>query len=231
MRTFFSPWLKTTLLPLKDADVFLTLRADMDFSFVREAKKRFPNLYFIPLENRGRDIRPFLHALQELKRLGYQYGCKLHFLRNRHIWLTGEKWRDAGFWSPILGGGQALARAKQAFWSNPKAGLLVPKGCVMSCEDPDSVVNNRGWLDQMLGQIGRQDLSGGYRFKFPSGSMYWFRMQALDGLALLQQNLGDFEDELGQIDGTLAHALERFVGLYCQAQGYEMREVNWAIEP
>jgi lipopolysaccharide biosynthesis protein len=53
---------------------------------------------------------------------------------------------------------------------------------------------------------------------FPSGSMFWCRAGALATFSSL--TVGDFEPEDGQIDGTLAHAVERIVTLAAEANGY-----------
>ena len=55
---------------------------------------------------------------------------------------------------------------------------------------------------------------------FPAGSMYWCRLQALRPLLDVQLSEAEFEDETGQVDGTLAHAIERIVIGAVQAAGY-----------
>ena len=56
---------------------------------------------------------------------------------------------------------------------------------------------------------------------FPGGSMFLVRTDALRPLVSLGLRLDDFELENGQVDGTLSHALERWVGVAAQIQGYQ----------
>jgi lipopolysaccharide biosynthesis protein len=50
-------------------------------------------------------------------------------------------------------------------------------------------------------------------FVFVAGSMFWARPQALKDLNILPLDLNDFMPEPLPKDGTLSHALERFIGL------------------
>ncbi len=56
--------------------------------------------------------------------------------------------------------------------------------------------------------------------------MYWFRVEALGGLADLVSEEDAFEFETGQLDGTLAHAIERLIVLYASIGGYVVEEFN-----
>ena len=50
------------------------------------------------------------------------------------------------------------------------------------------------------------------RVWFPGGSMFWSRPAPLNRLRDARLTIEDFEHEAVSIDGTTAHALERFVG-------------------
>ena len=54
----------------------------------------------------------------------------------------------------------------------------------------------------------------------PSGSMFWFRTDALRPLLDLALQTGHFDPEAGQEDGTLAHAVERCLLISVEIAGY-----------
>ena len=53
-------------------DYFLTVPSDQP-ELIKNVIDQFPNAYILPVENRGRDILPFLDVLSEIIPLGYKY--------------------------------------------------------------------------------------------------------------------------------------------------------------
>jgi len=56
--------------------------------------------------------------------------------------------------------------------------------------------------------------------------MFWFRPAALAGLLDLELADADFEPEAGQVDGTMAHAMERFLGLLVRSNGFWLADTT-----
>ena len=64
---------------------------------------------------------------------------------------------------------------------------------------------------------------------FAAGTMFWFKPQAVQSLLHCPSILQDaFEVEKGQIDGTLAHAIERVLGCATLANGYHLIDTRLA---
>jgi lipopolysaccharide biosynthesis protein len=134
--------------------------------------------------------------------------------------------RRAQLMDQLLGGMNSAARVLQQFNEDEGLGLLVPKVSVEDLRHLRNHIDNTFWLDRLLDRMGRRDLIGNYAFTFPAGSMFWFRVDALDGFDNLALDGDAFEPELGQRDGTMAHALERLVLLYATQKGYRTREID-----
>jgi lipopolysaccharide biosynthesis protein len=56
--------------------------------------------------------------------------------------------------------------------------------------------------------------------------MFWFRFEAMRGLANGRIDSSWFDEELGQIDGTTAHAFERIFTSYVRAMGWEVAKYS-----
>ena len=73
----------------------------------------------------------------------------------------------------------------------------------------------RANVDHLERLLHKQHLSGQWAVQqsYVAGSMICGRLQTLKPLLELKLSLDDFEPETGQTDGTLAHALERWMSL------------------
>lgn len=216
----------TYLLPLLDTvDLFVTVKKDISLNALEKIKNRFPNVFILMTENQGRDIRPFLLAYKHVNQLGYRYACKLHTKKSPQR-TDGENLRESLIAS-LVGSHEDVTNIVRQFSLNDKLGLLAPPNSLMDLSIPYKHIDNKKWLDHLLARLGTSEQIGRYTFHFPAGSMYWFRVSAL--LPLLDESVvapDEFELEAGQLDGTLAHAVERIIGLLPSQLGYEMCELH-----
>ncbi|MDO6352487.1 rhamnan synthesis F family protein [Synechococcus sp. YX-04-1] len=51
------------------------------------------------------------------------------------------------------------------------------------------------------------------QFRFPTGTMFWCKPELLKPILDWNLSWNDFDEEGGQIDGTIAHSIERLIGL------------------
>ena len=214
------------LAKVTGADLFVTVRPDISREAVEQIRKRVSNVFIEPYENRRRDIRPFLFALRRIQSLNYRLACKVHTKRSPHAGEeNGDLWRQR-LMKMLLGAPDSTARAVKRFDAESDLGLLVPAGSMVNLEEVRHHIDNTFWLDRLLSVLDKTDLIGNYKLSFAAGSMYWFRVSALmgfDGLVLPEDA---FEYEMGQRDGTLAHALERLTALYALQKGYRTAEID-----
>jgi lipopolysaccharide biosynthesis protein len=208
-----------------EADLFVTLKFRGQIDCLDRIKARFPNCTFIVTENRGRDIRPFLMALREVDRLGYRYACKLHTKRSPHR-VDGESWRGS-LMTSLLASDARVRAVINEFEADAALALIAPPGSLCDLSEPEIHLGNLKWLNRLLAGLSEGKQIGKYRFHFPAGSMYWFRVEVFRLLASESLfSFDDFELEAGQLDGTLAHAVERIVGCIASRSGWKMRELS-----
>src|SRR3990167_1967710 len=127
----------------------------------------------------------------------------------------GDEWR-AELVDGLLGG-EAAMLALRAFAQDPKLGLLAAAGSRMRIGDPDVMDNNREAVDRLSRRMG---LKLAPETPFAAGSMFWGRTEAFAPLAGLADAEIAFEPELGRVDGTTAHAIERLTAAIVARAGY-----------
>ncbi len=159
------------------------------------------------VENRGRDVLPFLKVLDYLESNPDQQ-CdaylKLHTKKSTHLESgTGGGWRDGLIRSLVPLNVDAIAGYAS---SNPNLGFIAP---LRWTSGADSWGRNRRNVKVFMKR-------GGYKTRakllFPAGTMFWFNSHLIDLLKPIAFQSEDFDAERGQLDGTAAHAFERLVG-------------------
>jgi len=209
-----------------DFDLFISIPKRAHIS-EQEIRRRYPLAYFYHCENRGRDVAPFLDIFRSLYWLDYEFVCKIHTKKSMHL-VNGELWRR-DLYSKLLGSPETIREIKTVL-RRPAAfvGIVAPAGNVLASHYYWGVVadakRNRANVKRLCHQVGLE----AYRphFRFVAGSMFWFKPSALFLVTRLKLNPNDFEQERGQKDGTLAHAVERFFGLACEETGLGIAEAD-----
>jgi lipopolysaccharide biosynthesis protein len=201
-------------------DLIVTVMNDVSLDSLQKIKQKFDNCFIVQTPNRGRDIRPFVIAYRLAYDFGYLYACKIHTKKSlqRH---DGEKWRTS-LLDSLMQSTESVANILKVFKTDHSLGLIVPSGWLYDLSSPNMYSGNVRWLNALLIRMGQEEIIGKYTIHFPAGSMYWFRVDALS--QLLEEtfvSISEFELEAGQVDGTLAHTLERLTGLMSDCNGYK----------
>ena len=171
----------------------------------------------VPGENRGRDILPFLRVADRLIDEGVEVVLKLHTKRSLHRG-DGDRWR-----TEMLDRLVAPSRATSildAFDNDPSLGAVAPEGHVLPMRTYLSA--NRDAIEYLITRLGLRNREY-QRQRFIAGSMFWCRLGALRPLLDGHLEEWEFEAEAGQLDGTLAHAIERAIALCVRDAGYTIR--------
>lgn len=191
-------------------DLFITLTS---FKSIDEVKALFPRANISLVENRGRDVLPFISVLREISNNGYHAVCKIHTKKSLYR-DDGDKIRY-DLYESLLKDSARFHEIISKFESNERLGMIVPKKYLLSHSDHNMTFDHQR-VDQLSKHL---NISFNYD-NFPAGSMFWFRPSALATIINLNDSL--FEVESGLADGTTAHAVERLFCIIAKSNNYEV---------
>jgi lipopolysaccharide biosynthesis protein len=175
-----------------------------------------PGVTILERPNRGRDIAPFLEALDLGLLDPFDAVLKIHTKKSPH--LRQGSLRRRVFYAALAGSRGVAARALAQF-REPDVGLVGPGAYFRRA--PFYWMGNRERVAELSMRMGADAELG-----FFEGSMFWVRPAALAPLRGLRLRREDFEDERGQLDGALHHAVERLFTIAAAAAGYETRSIG-----
>lgn len=163
--------------------------------------------------NHGRDVLPFLKVLRLIEGRGFSHVLKLHTKKSLHR-DDGDHWRN-DLYEKLLDP-RLVDLISPFFKNNPKVGLIAPAGYV--CHLSHYWGSNRANVESLAKRLGFNRVNPEEN-RFIAGTMFYARLEALRPLLQLALNDVDFETEAGQLDGTLAHAIERVIALSAETVG------------
>jgi len=210
--------------------LFLTLTADNP-ALAARVRSAFPGTVVRVIDNRGRDVRPFLLLLEEGAFDSFDVVCKIHGKRSLggdRLPIFGEVMRRAAFLDLIAEDRQAQAIISR-FADDERLGLVGPRRFLSASRadaprdalGPPNRQNAEGLATRMGAPIRGDD------FDFFEGTMFWVRPQALAPLRRLGLAAGGaFAPEAGRGDGALEHAVERLFNHAARAAGYRVEAVS-----
>ena len=174
------------------------------------------HVYVAALENKGRDVLPFLTQLRPVL-ADYDYFCHIHTKKSLHDSL-GELWRDY-LYENLLGSKEIVQQTLCLFEQDPALGVIFPE----TLEDLKPSIEwgcNRQLAEWLLRKMGIPAGIVPDDILFPAGDMFWARTSAVQDLFQVDYTEADFPEESGQVDGTLMHAIERLWLYVAQYNGY-----------
>lgn len=178
------------------------------------------------MENRGRDVGPFLQQMAPVIRR-YKYIAHLHTKKSKHTDF-GDDWRHF-LYRNMFGGRDCISAILEMFEKEEKLGLAVPEVYPI-VRELMAWDNTKEDVEKLLGKMG---LSASLPDNpmCPVGDIFWARTEAVR--VLFEQGItqNDFQEEAGQLNYTLAHVIERIWCYLAEAQGYDYKVCINGIEP
>ena len=179
---------------------------------VREQVANIDRVQIHVRPNRGRDIAPFIHLVNNGVFDGYDAVLKLHTKKSPHL-VNGDMRRKVLF-CMLAGDTEQVRRALVAL-CNEGAGVVGWGTAYRST--PLYWMANK---ERVAGLLRRASPSADVIPAFFEGSMFWFAPDALRLVRSMNIGLDEFEEESRQLDGTLHHAIERIFCTSARAAGY-----------
>jgi lipopolysaccharide biosynthesis protein/ADP-heptose:LPS heptosyltransferase len=171
---------------------------------------------FTITSNYGYDIAPFLIQFTD-RHSEHDICLKIHGKKSLNApFELGEGWRGH-LYDELMGDTERAQAIVATMLTNGEFGLLMPEHYYRVMHHI-GIGPNYAPMQKILSAIDI-NLLPNQKIEHPSGSMFWFRAEALAGLMGLRLNLSDFEHGMGQRDGTLAHAMERCFLFFCAHAG------------
>ncbi len=176
---------------------------------------------YIKTNNRGRDILPFLNAMAHVIKDGHSIVLKLHTKKSSHL-KTGKLWRQDLYNKLIQP--DNMKRVLDLFNKESAIGIVGPENHIVPMNlyyGANAAYIN--YISQMMGV----DAKSTFKLNFVAGTMFYARVEALMPLIALGFREQDFEKEEGQLDGTLAHAIERAFSISAYTAGFDLADATY----
>ena len=171
------------------------------------------NIAVLPVKNIGRDIYPFLQAIQHQFVLDCDVFLKIHTKKSLHLEeYKGRIWRQQ-LLADLCNDLEQTSRIASSLYNDHEAWVACPKSFAAGKESCGGNSKNINWLTKQLG------IATPKTFIFPEGSMFWAKKEIVNCLNKQSFNEHSFYFESNLINGTLTHAIERLIGVIPVAAG------------
>jgi Rhamnan synthesis protein F len=208
-------------------DLIVTTVADRE-RLIQTIRQDYPRAQIEVVENRGRDVGPFIALLERGRLDRYKYICKIHGKKSidgRRKTYMGAMWRRRLLFD-LLGAPGVADAAIELFERDPSIGMIGPRVFRLPKKGYSEDLSwsaNRSMALRIAERMGVPPEK--FNLDFFGGTMFWVRPEALKPLA----NLGlaaDMPYESGRIDGDLPHAIERVLATSVLVAGYRLADCD-----
>ncbi len=207
IHTFYVDVFKEILYHLKKLNIPSKLFVTTPFGQADIIKPLIENCGFeynvMEVANHGRDVLPFLKIIPDVLAEGFEIFLKLHTKKSTHR-QDGQMCLNDTLNKLVCS--ENTERIIQIFNEDKNVGIVGPESRIVSmttCWGSNEKKVLR--LAARLG-VGSEKIMPA---SFVAGTMFYGRFSAITPLLNLAISDEDFEPETGQLDGTLAHAIER----------------------
>ena len=198
-------------------DIFISTKEDSVLS-LENIFKRVDNAQKVEVRhfsNIGRDVAPFIVGFKD-QILNYDLILKLHSKKSPHSNAL------SGWFLHCLDnliGSEVITATNLKALQSPEVGIVYPiENYALSL----GIKHDSCWghedgnytkANPFLKRFNLDHITRDSQFRFPTGTMFWCKPELLKPILDWDLGWNDFDEEGGQIDGTIAHSIERLIGL------------------
>jgi hypothetical protein len=197
---------------------------------IETIRRAYPRAEVGVVENRGRDVGPFVALLEQGRLDSYRYVCKIHGKKSidggRKSYM-GAMWRRRLLFD-LLGAPGRVNAIVEMFERDPSIGMIGSRVFRLPRETYSEDLSWSANREMVLDLAERMGVPADqFRLDFFGGTMFWVRPEALKPLRELRLSL-EFAEEQGLLDGDLPHAVERVLSTAVVAAGYRLESCDGA---
>lgn len=230
----FWPELRSNLATLSDYpfELYVTT-ANNPVAVINEIKELYPNARILHIENRGYDVGPFIHVLNQVDLGSYSYVIKLHTKRDIYhlaepgwtyyspYYLYGKRWRERllSFIKP-----ENFQKCLQAFQEDASLGMVNHYSLIVPgfhAKEKTLLAVQQG-AEQLLARANIKLKE----CRYIKGTMFIARAELFQRIKDIGLTTNDFPapDTHHNIDNP-AHYMEIVLGCNIVAQGFKIQDV------
>lgn len=198
--------LKGLSVPIK---VYVTTTCELEDEVKKSLVSSGLNFSLLVVVNHGRDVLPFFMIMPKVLQAEHDVILKLHTKKTSHR-SDGDAWMDDILNKLILKNN--VSECLGFIQNNKDVGMISPAGHVLSISK--YLGSNEGGIVSVANNLGvsKEKVMDEV---FSAGTMFYARVTAMLPIINLGFTSENFEKEEGQVDGTLAHAIERCFSISC----------------
>ena len=197
-------------------DLLISVRSTDDASIAGRITRNYTggSVIIRVVPNRGRDLYPLYTEFAGIITSNYDVIGHVHTKKSLYSVdrNTIKQWYDFMIENMIGGRQNSMDRILSAFSSDHSLGLVFP-------DDPNILDwgKNYEYAEQMAAKLKIRNVPE--NIVFPAGNMFWARVSSLKKIFSLKLEFNDYPPEPLGTDGSVLHAMERFVPLVVKSSG------------
>ena len=191
-------------------DMFVTM-VEEHSEIISDIKTTFSNAKIEIVENRGYDVGPFVHIINNVDLDQYSYVVKIHTKRDMKkgsllscFDVSGSRWRNYAL--DFISNADKFRCCIQEFEKNDNLGMVSNYHLILNGEYDDKKAQLE--VIKLLQKLGYKKISYG----FVAGTMFMVKAELLKPLQKLQLKLKDFDFPDSKHSSSIAHIIERLLG-------------------